>query len=1010
MNCSTATATAIRCAVQRGVYCASDSGTLEAAVQLPQRCRLWPSFAAGSILRPSLSRVVWCQHLKCAPRAALRRCHTAVPRWPNTATLSFDASAATRSESDVEAVFTPSPPAAAKRGDTRKKVEAQRRRHRRRRGSHEPRQASSSVRSTAERDHVLQSSPTQPSTSPFATRYPLSDLEKVLCQHLRRNELGAAVALLQQEQEQHEKRSEHPTFTGGATKRLSSAVAPAHLTSEQKQQQPTDGAVEKPEWSVASRSGSATAAHASLAEECLYLLLWCGEEAAAWGVWQTMRTAPPLSSSRSSACIRNAQTVLVLTLFLHFGVRDKLRTRDTLLLLEMTWKAGADVAVKGGSRTSASTSEVWTSLFVAWLRCVVRRDPERPSNACAAMRNAASRRMAACLEEDNVEGARVAALLLLSVPRQPAVAAVSKGDRETRAPDADAANRLRPHASPPSLSTSSAVQTTLDLVEEEFARRSGDMTWLPVQRPPRVSERTMQDTPPNSLLSSVEHRGEGQTDKQALSRQRRHRIQACFAAAARQLSKLPHTANKDSVTHANHDPRSPADLTTYHFWFRQLMKALGCAELWAALVEASVNTSAAVNSPGKGIKDGGDLSAVRRRLQRINEATDRGDWEAALRLCCLEHAAECLRGDDDCDEGKRSSSSSVPWLRLLRKGLAACEAAARTNGVVPWHGVLALWHAAQNHQQAKSTQRSSASRRRSVRGDSHAGALIREYGRMFVLLASATRWAEALQCFYETPTASLDGFSVAQVGYALRASAAHHDRAVLDLWAAWRCRCGDRAEPTAELVVQLLQAMLHSAAAGASGELAREVATGLLVAAAETTEEIYAEGKASTASLSPRLPGTRVPLDWQHRRHLVHRILADRWSGTWAAALQVAVASGDVALLRLVAPRVPPPRSSSSRQAVSLYADTVLRLRERGVELTAADRAALWTLWGNTQPRSEKVQHAKALDEATGRVGSSVYRKSGTEALHPGDLDVAQVTRNAESLLDDLLGEEAPHP
>ncbi|KPA77298.1 hypothetical protein ABB37_07187 [Leptomonas pyrrhocoris] len=446
------------------------------------------------------------------------------------------------------------------------------------------------------------------------------------------------------------------------------------------------------------------------------------------------------------------------------------------------------------------------------------------------------------------------------------------------------------------------------------------------------------------------------------------------------------------------------------------MYAMGCADRWVALVDAL---------EGSNDNDTASCSSTE-RLRQINAATDSNDWETALQLCLL-------------PQSDGHATAQLPWLQRLRKGLTACEAAAKTSSDVPWQGALALWRFAQLHH----------------RGDCDCGGgaaaaadLTREYGRIFQLLASATRWAESLRCFHASPTRYLDGFVVAQVGYALRASSAHLDRAVLDLWATWRCRVGDGVEPREEAVVQLLQAMLHMSSSSSfsaftqqsassatlsssttasdascdhedpveiastvqtpAAVVAADVATKLLVAAAASTtspasKTSQPEGREQNADDARRLPGTRVPLDWRHRRHLVRRLLTDRWAGDWVEALQVAEASEDVSLLRLVAPRVP--RSHPS----SLYADTVHRLRERGVELTAGDRAALWAMWGNTRARDEGVPRGNASGPH-GHESDARRRHCSADVWERGG-DVAQIAHAAEFLLVELLGadeEDAP--
>jgi hypothetical protein len=788
----------------------------------------------------------------------------------------------------------------------------------------------------------------------------------------------------------------------------------------------------------------------TLEELCLWLLLWHEQEAAAWKLWQRMRhqTLPPSASSSSLSgavpsavsptpplplplCGRffTARLALVLSLYLHFVVQDPQRTGDMLLLGELAWKAEANAG--GSSKLSACVASPahtglehrtpvvtpsserfeeaqWIALLLAWLRCLASDATDAPSHRLhTTFAHLALQHTTRCVEEGQWDDAAVIALLLLHVHDGCAGAEAQlfvSTAPATSVPRDHVASSF--HSTPPS----PELQETRALVEGEFLRTVKTRHVDTLRAPPqRVSS--------DASTHDVDVAGERSSKAGPV----RQRLRCVFATAARQLdwnrhhhsSKQRNAVAADDVNAAT----TSGGLATYRFWFRHLVSALHCEHQWNALVGASTSSLSARDTVGRAgdrKRTEHNRSAAIEELRAINTATDRGDWVAALRLCLSDPTAK------DGTTKTTGRESVLPWLQRLRKGLTACEALGKrkSSGTVPWHGALALWHLAQRHHPDPRDEE----QRRHIMSGEGLTALRHEYGRIFMLLASATRWSEALRCFAATPTPCIDGFVVAQVGYALRASPAHCDWAVLNLWAAWRCRVGDMVEPTGEMVVQLLQAMLHTsspslsatsgrtreesatvdaavaAAAASSTTMGGEVATGLLVAAAATTTAAEMEHAVVVESSVASLPGTTVPLDWHRHRSLVRRVFNDRWTGTWAEALQVAVASADVSLLRSAAARVPRSAlracsvaSPSVTATSTLYVDTMEHLRRRGVALSAGDRAALWSLWG---PVSEV-----ASDNASQADGALPLQKS--------DVDVAQVTLNAEKLLDELLGGES---
>lgn len=711
--------------------------------------------------------------------------------------------------------------------------------------------------------------------------------------------------------------------------------------------------------------------HVSVAERCVWVLLWTGHEAAAWRVWRWMQTTEAAQDFDAvcggSAAATSPRLVLLLTLFLHFAGQEdgvgRQRTRDMLLLLEMSWRttrqgmeerkaaqtcaSSGDCAASHLGHEGESAGDAWVPAVVQWLRCLSADDGSPTQDCLAAFYRTAARRVVRAVNSHQSKETERAALLLLSVQLyNPAASLTSYND-----------------------ALSSVKDSEEDAVVREALRKFAQL-----QQKATEADAAFSSTTVTSSRSTAAE--EEQAEALISFSQRTH---AAFSAAAQMLSQLPRgkaesTGKGKGASHWK--ALESSRLNTYRFWARHLLEETELpAGAWDDFQRALR------------IRDGCDTTASAAWLRRVHTATDSGDWVRALQLCLSAptHTSENMR---------------VPWLQRLRKGLTACEVASRTAGTAPWQGAMALWHYAQVHRR---------------RDDS----LSREYGRIFMLLATATRWSEALRCFHALPATSLDGFLVAQVCYALRASAERRDRAVLELWATWRCRVGDAVPPTPEMVVQLLKAMLHTSSFAPAGNanikaegdssrlpsaplsdspaavVASDVATELLIAAAATTEKEENErgqgGSVSSSSFS--IPGSQVPLDWRRQRPLVQQILLDRWTGGWAEALQVALASEDVALVRLVAPHVPAAHSST------LYMDAVRRLRRGGVELTSAEQAALWAQWGSDSGGGGSWQRRAAEEEEENTAasrGSALFQsRDATE----------KVVRDAELLLDELLGE-----
>lgn len=383
-------------------------------------------------------------------------------------------------------------------------------------------------------------------------------------------------------------------------------------------------------------------------------------------------------------------------------------------------------------------------------------------------------------------------------------------------------------------------------------------------------------------------------------------------------------------------------------------------------------------------------------LRWMEAAMDRGDWAAALEVG---YAAVMVAA---------SSSPSVVAgamepLHFLRKGLTACERAA-TRGAA-WHGAMALWrYWIESQQGNRGTSGESRERGGGATPDS---AERRALGRIFALLADGRRWAEALYCFEHTPASFLDGFIISQVAYALRKSPGH-DADVLPLWAMWRCRVGDAAVPTEGMVEQLLHALLHTPLPSVKGDKSpAKAATQLLIAAARQSTERPPEPHSDGAETPVRNPtrgiqGALVPLRLSRNEKLIACILRDRWTGSWADALSVSVASGSQQLLRLTAILSPPHEV--------VYAATMKAVHQRGIQLDPIDHAALAVHWADKSNNPTR---------AGGKVGSSqqpmTISKYGTDSGVTSEATTTSMVRrhlsceivSVETFLDDLFGEES---
>ncbi|CBZ24963.1 conserved hypothetical protein [Leishmania mexicana MHOM/GT/2001/U1103] len=766
----------------------------------------------------------------------------------------------------------------------------------------------------------------------------------------------------------------------------------------------------------------------SLQEVSVWLLLWCGHGAAAWHVWRrTMQAVSPPSSPRLA---------LLLALFTHVVERDTMRTRDMLLLLEMMNSSATAPPreVKIGQmdpENPAPPLRVWRHLFGQWLWCCNEcTDPSKsPSQAHR-------RCLGLFLEEAVGELTKLAfwnsatragqhmgaitetvALLLLAL-----LDAHSTSDEWQRL--------LKEELT--TVCDGKRKKTSSD------SRRSASAAWWErnQEQPPLLSPSVcalMSEVVQSILLGSSSTADDVRRDDgEGADGQGHMRLRTVFSNAARTLQRLRGHCSPAA-------PENGGDaLETFRMWHEQIVETEGLGGTWEALRLAmrSLPAQSRLASLDQPTTQAAGLS-LKRLLQRIDDATAQGDWTTALRLCLSHNSREGLpdmvgtdslsvdtqdwvleavKGPSRC---RSSTSTPLPvdpfsFLHRLGKGLVACEVVQPSGA--SWQGALALWNFARRywHHAVCASPSDNAvipetrsellhTGPRPSRPASPLVSLSRALGRIVVLLALAGRWAEALACFHEIPDAYLDGFVVSQVAYALR-HCPSQNRAVLDLWAVWRCRVGDAVDPTEIMTYKLLNAMLHTSVKATSPVatlsstsyqsptmVAAKVATAVLIAAADASPAAPST-LATDARHAAVTPGTALPLDWSRRRHTIRGVIADRWVGSWADALRVALASRDVSLLvetvLQCAPAVHSPK---------LYSDVRRILQEKGVVLSPAERATLLALWGE----GRRSRFGCDSDVGAGKNTSP----TGEAVLTNGDGGGArQHVLDTEAFLDELLG------
>ncbi|AYU77356.1 hypothetical protein, conserved [Leishmania donovani] len=769
----------------------------------------------------------------------------------------------------------------------------------------------------------------------------------------------------------------------------------------------------------------------SLQEVSVWLLLWCGHGAAAWHVWR--RTMEAVSSPSSP------RLALLLALFTHVVERDTMRTRDMLLLFEMMNSSAttppSEVEIGQMCKESpAPPLRVWRHLFWQWLWCC---------NECTGPRKSPSQAHRRCLVsflEGAVEeltkfafwsSATRAGQHMGAMTESVALLLLALRDVHSTS---DEWQRL----------LKEELTTVCDGKQKKMSsnsRRSASAAWWEgsQEHPPLLSPSacaSMSEAVKSILLGSSSTADDVRRDDGERADEQGHmRLRTIFRNAARNLQRL--RGHSSSAV--------PEDgggaLEAFRMWHERIVENEGLGGIWEAL-RLAMRSPPAQSRPFRldqptTLDDAAGVS-LKRLLQRIDDATAQGDWTTALRLC-LNHSfpegLPCREGTDNSSVDTQdlvlkgvkgpsccrpSTSTPLPvdqfsFLHRLGKGLVACEVA-RPSGA-SWQGALALWNFARqySHHRVACTSPSDIAVVSGARSELlHIGPrppgpappllpLSRALGRIFFLLASAGRWAEALACFHEAPDAYLDGFVVSQVAYALR-DCPSQSRAVLDLWAAWRCRVGDAVDPTEMMTYKLLNAMLHTSVKATSpvatlsstsyqspAMVAAKVATALLIAAADTSPAAPST-LATDARQAAVTPGTAVPLDWSRRRCTIRGVIADRWVGSWADALRVVLASGDVSLLVQTVLRCAPAVHSPK-----LYSDVRRILQERGVVLSPAERATLLALWGEGRRSRLGCDSGVSAGKDTSPAGEVLPSNGEGGGARQHVLDT-------EAFLDELLG------
>ncbi|KAK7201658.1 hypothetical protein NESM_000230700 [Novymonas esmeraldas] len=731
----------------------------------------------------------------------------------------------------------------------------------------------------------------------------------------------------------------------------------------------------------------------SLQEVCILALLWRGEIAAAWHVWQC---AVQCAAAASWASPRVA---LLLSLATHIVERDAARTRDALLLCEV--ELGAFEAAAGGSggrrarRDAASPAEAgdrWWRLLLEWLwscnECADRRSGlslghcrRRIAGVLAAIVERLATSMLTIGEAaapGRLESARSRTLALMLLTLRDACGASGEG----RCLVMEGLEHLRT-SGVAAAGGAAEVRAVVVVVEDAIDyMATGAFSPVTVAAPPS--------------------RGKGHGARNALERRRtRERLHATLSQAEARMRRLRGDGDGSGTT----------ALTVYRMWHACVVECDGLGRGWLS-IQSSLHASQPSPPPSpsppstpsaRTAQREATDSARRHRLRSISAATQCGDWVTAVRLSL---------GDDAVDDHTRAAAlvhgaqagppvalptapvspeEALGWSHRVDLGLAACAAASPPGA--SWQGVLALWRCVSKHAGAEAAAGPDVAspRHRCAAGTTSASpALLRQTRQLVFQLATAGRWAEALACFHDVPDACLDGGVESQVLHAVRHCPAGSSRAAMDVWAAWRCRVGDAVDPIEAMTSRLLAATLFASAAAdehvaflssalpeSPVAVAAKTATALLVAAA-------------TPSVTP---GAVVPLDWQLRRDLVRRVLSDRWVGTWAEALQVALASGDVKLLvHDVAWRVP------ATHQPTLYGDAKTALSSKGVALSPTDRVMLLALWCRTR------QSTTHEDGSVGAHETREVSESGSVTAAAPATGEAQSALATEALLNELLG------
>lgn len=373
-------------------------------------------------------------------------------------------------------------------------------------------------------------------------------------------------------------------------------------------------------------------------------------------------------------------------------------------------------------------------------------------------------------------------------------------------------------------------------------------------------------------------------------------------------------------------------------------------------------------------------------IRRLHAVIDAGDWAAALR-----HLPIAL-------------ADSIP-LHRTRKGISTCLKA-KPNPGAAWRGAWVVWEEAKRQGLVQSVVPASNCSP-STTGTPREGLSVSDVGRLVSILAHGHRWVEALQLYEVLPDALVDPYIICQVAYSLRMGGAP-DR-VIDLWAHWRCRVGDKVDPTAEMTTHLLHAGLFG-----SPE-ALQCATVLLLTAVRHGSSTGQGGSQTSPSPSlstaessaPLLPGTLVPLPFERNEAVIERILRDRWyTKSWQTALTVALGSGRHKIAQTVAQCSPPRREVFEAIRTALQTTREEDMSEVAMPLALAHHVATRRRVKLPTPRPHRPQ--------VGIPGGLSWDALAQE--DPGSAEVLAAQRKqtateeqlwVEDVLGSLLGKEA---